>query len=164
MALDYSSDAVTNRRTRPPATPHSAGEVYVCPFDVTLDDAVAANDLIGLAPLPPYCVPVTIELMATDLDSGTAMLIDVGILNDDEDDLVATSNLIDGSDVCQAGGTARSDDYEGAYEPATWLAESDCPAEHEEKIVAAKVMTAATTAVAGAIRGSLLYRAAHNGI
>jgi hypothetical protein len=165
MALAYSSDQVTNRFQAPPASPHSAGEVYVANFEVALDADLAANDLVGLAAIPPDCIPVDICMIVPDLDTGTvALLFDVGILNAAKTDLVPSSLLIDGSTAGQAGGVARMDDYECAYEPATWLAEATSPEKHEEKIVALKVMTAAATAAAGTIRGHVLYRAAFNGV
>lgn len=166
MALAYSSDQVINRFQAPPASPHSAGEVYVADFEVELDDQVAQNDLAGLVALPPDCIPVDICMVVPDLDSGgtPAIVFDVGILNAAKTDLVPSSLLIDGSTAGQAGGVARMDDYECAYEPATWLAESTSPEKHEEKIVAMKVMTAAATAAAGTIRGHVLYRAAFNGV
>lgn len=165
MALAYSSDQVANRFQVPPASPHSAGEVHVATFEVALDAELAADDLVGLAAIPPDCIPVDITLMPTDLDTGTpALAFDVGILNAAGTDLVPSSLLIDGSTAGGSGSVARMDDYECAYEPATWLAQTTCPEKHEEKIVALKVMTAAATAAAGTIRGHVLYRSAHNGI
>ena len=163
MALDYTSDAITNLKTSPPPTPHSAGEVYAIPFYVYLDDEVTTSDLIGLAPLPPDCLPIGITQVVSDLDEGTALVYDVAILNDDKDDIVANSDFISGSTTGQAGGTERLSSDE-ILDPATWLAETDCPEAHEWKYVAAKVTTPATTATTGTIRGILTFRAARNGV
>ncbi len=166
MSLDYSSDKITNEKYIPVKSPHSAGETMCTTFKVALDTDLAANDLIGFDLLPPDCIPVDIVFHSTDLDSGgtPAIVLDVGILNADKDDLVPSSLLIDGSTVGQGGGMARMDHYEAAYEPATWLAEATSPGISEKKTIAAKVMTAAATPQAGTIRGTIFYRSAENGV
>lgn len=166
MALDYSTDNVTNKGSIPPSSPHSAREVYRAMGKVTLDDAVELNDLIGLVAIPGDCIPTGCELICGDLDvHGTpTIVLDVGILNSDKDDLVASSELIDGSTVAQAGGVARMDSKNCAHAPATWLAETDCPAISTEKIVTAKVVTAPATSQAGSVYFSLDYRSAENGV
>lgn len=166
MALTYSSDQVANRFQVPPASPHSAGEVHVATFEVALDDQVALNDLVGLAAIPPDCIPVDICMIVPDLDTNVApaIVFDVGILDAATTALVPSSLLIDGSDAGQAGGVARMDDFECAFEPATWLAAPTSPERHEEKIVAMSIVAAAATAAAGTIRGYVLYRSARNGI
>lgn len=164
MALDYSSDNITNEKYTPASAPHSAREVYRAIGTVVLDDAVEAADLFGLVVLPANCIPTDIKIISTVLDSVADMVIDVGILNADKDDLVPSSLLIDGSEVCQAGGVADMDDHEGAFVPATWIAEATCPDINVEKIVAVKVMTVAATPAAGTIYAMVDYRSAENGV
>jgi len=161
--LDYTSDAITNKGISPPPTPHSAGEVHCVPFSVTLDDSLADNDMIGLAPLPPDCIPIEIDYTVSDLDEGTAIVHSVGILNEDKDDLVASSDLVSDSTAGQSAATQRRNSIE-IFAPATWLAETDCPEKWEEKIVAAKITEPATTATAGTMKGVLYFRAAVNGV
>jgi hypothetical protein len=163
MALDYSSNEVTNRHLYPPKAPHSAGEVMVTKFKVDLDASLAINDLVGLVPLPANCIPVNYKAWMDDLDGASALVHDVGILNSDKDDLVASSLLVDGSTVGQSAGLVEMNDYECAMAPETWLAETDCPEAYEEKIVAMKIMTAAGTPASGSVRGLLWYRAMENG-
>jgi hypothetical protein len=163
MALDYSSDKVTNEKYLPSAAPHSAREIYTVTSKVTLDDQVDTNDMIGLAILPANCIPVDCALYSTDLGTDE-ILVDVGILNTAEDDLVPSSLLVDGSEICRAGGLARMDDYECVFAPATWLAEATCPDLSAEKTVALKVMTKATTPASGTLYFKLDYRAAENGV
>lgn len=161
MALLYSSDKITNGN-RPGASPHSAGEVYVVRDKVDVAAVkLAGDDLIGLCILPPDCIPIDCILLVGDLDAGTQLVLDVGILNADKDDLVPSSLLYDGITTGQAGGMVRMDDFEAAFNPETWLAEATCPEIHEEKIVVAKVMTAAQTVhdPAAAIETILTYRA-----
>ncbi len=161
MALLYSSDKITDGN-RPGASPHSAGEVYVVKDKVDVAAVkLLASDLIGLCILPPGCIPVDCHVLFGDLDAGITLEMDVGILNAAKTDLVPTSLLIDGSTTGQAGGLARMDDHECAFNPETWLAEATCPEIHEEKIVAAKVITAATTVhdPATEIETILTYRA-----
>lgn len=165
MALDYNSDKVTNEKYFPSAAPASARETYVVTTETTLDDQVAINDLIGLAILPANCIPVDITVYITDIESGGPTgSFDVGILNSAGDGLVPSSLLIDGSEAMQAGGMARMDDFECAFEPATWLAEATCPDLAVEKTILMKIIAAATTPAAGTVYCKLEYRAAENGI
>ena len=160
----FTASKITNKKYYPVATPHSSREIYTVTDKVAVTNALALNGLIKLAILPPNCLPDDILIYSTDIDSATSIVLDVGVLNDDEDDLVASSLLIDGSTIGQGGGVARMDDYEAVFEPATWLAETDCPDLHEEKIIAAKVVTAAGTPVAGTIYVRFRYRSAEGGI
>lgn len=173
MALAYSSDNIANNKYVPASAPHSAREVYRAAGTVILDDAVAMGHLIGLCVLPANCIPTDIKVLTTDLDSDTTMVIDVGVLNADKDDLVPNSLLIEGSAVCQAGGVADMDTPDCVLHPADWLAEVTCPgydAAHasasinSEKVIAVLIDTAAGTPVAGTMYVLLDYRSAENGV
>lgn len=165
MALLYSSDKITDGN-RPSASPHSAGEVYVVKDKVDIAAVkLADGDMIGACILPPNCVPIDCIMLFGDLDAGTALVLDVGILNIAKDGLVPTSLLLDGIDTGQAGGMVRMDDFEAVFDPETWLAEATCPEIYEEKIVAVEVMTTAQTVAAAAreIKIILTYRAIEYG-
>jgi len=163
----FTSYQVTNKKYFPAAAPHSAREVHcVVSGLLTMPVTAAADDVGLLVALPANCIPVDCVLISTDLDTdgAPAMVIDVGILDTTGLDLVATSELIDASDVCQAGGTARMDSINCALLPATWLAETLAPDIQAEKIVALKVVTVAATKAAGTVYFELFYRAAESGI
>ena len=139
---------------RPPASPHSAGEVYVSAGQYEVSALLAADDLIGLAVLPAGCMPVDFMLATADLEDSSAtpaITLTVGILNDDEDDIVANSNFITTDTVGQAGGVQRAN-------LATFLASIDVD-EDDDRIIVAKVVTAATDPKGGTVYGNLLYRA-----
>jgi len=139
---------------RPPASPHSAGEVYVSAGQYEVSALLAADDLIGLAVLPAGCMPVDFMLATADLEDSSAtpaITLTVGILNDDEDDIVANSNFITTDTVGQAGGVQRAN-------LATFLASIDVD-EDDDRIIVAKVVTAATDPKVGTVYGNLLYRA-----
>ena len=155
--MDYESDVVANRALRPASKPHSSREVHAVPFVAVLDDQVALGDLIGLAALPEYCKPVDLDIYAEDLDDATALVWSAGILNADGDDLVTGSNLITGSTVGRTAGMQGVNVPDCIHKVATWLAQSDSPKIHEEKIVAMKITTAAGTPVAGNVYGVLKY-------
>jgi len=142
---------------RPAAIPHSAGEVYISSGQYAAATSLAAGDLIGLAILPAGCIPVDFTLGADDLEACATptITLTVGILNDDEDDIVADSNFITASTVAQAGGIARAD-------KKTFLDAIDVDNANDRTIVA-KVVAAATTPAIGDVYGNLLYRAAEFG-
>lgn len=174
MALAYTSDNIANEKYTPSSAPHSAREVYRAMGTVLTTANLVINNLIGLCVLPANCIPTGITIVSTDLDAGAGLEYDVGILNEDKDDLVADSKLITGSDVGQEGGVADMDTPDCAFAPATWLAQAACPgydADHasaainSSKIVALKVSQAPATPVAsGTIYARLDYRSAENGV
>lgn len=143
---------------RPSAAPHSACEVMVSAGKYSALDTLAAADLIGLAILPAGCMPVDFLLGTDDLEDSSAtpaITLTVGILNDDEDDIVASSNFITADDVAQAGGIARAN-------LITFL-DSIAVDNDDDRIIVAKVVAAATTPKAGDVYGNLLYRAENFG-
>ncbi|MBC2712870.1 MAG: hypothetical protein HGJ94_18330 [Desulfosarcina sp.] len=163
MALNYESDKVANRHLYQPPAPHSSGEVYCIPFKATVDTSLAINHLVGLCPLPANCIPVDIKMYLDDIDGVTSLEWDVGILNADKDGLVPSSLLIDGATVGRTAGFQDMNDLECVFEPATWLAESTCPAIDAEKTVVMKIIAAAATPVAGDIYGVLYFRSSDHG-
>lgn len=159
MALTFMSDIVTNKHLYPPVSPKSGREIYVSRFTAAVTDALAINNLIGLAPLPPFCVPVDCKLYLTDIDAGAALVWAAGILDAAKTALVTGSKLIDAATVGRAAGFQTPNVHNGIFLPATWLAEALCPAQHAEKIFAMFIATAAGTPAAGTIYGWLAYRA-----
>jgi len=149
------SDAV--KGSRPPATPHSAGEVYVSSGQYGALTTLVADDLVGIAILPAMCMPVDFLFGCDDLESsGTPTItLTAGILNDDEDDLVASSEFFTASTVAQAGGIARAN--------LKSFLDSIAVDEDDDRIIAIKVVAGATTPKAGDMYGNLLYRAAEYG-
>ena len=143
---------------RPPASPRSAGEVYVSAGQYEVSASLAADDLIGLSILPAGCMPVDFTLVADDLEtSGSPTItLTVGILNSDEDGLVASSEFMTAETVAQAGGVARAD-------VKTFLDNIDVD-EDDDRVIAVKVVAAATTPAIGTVYGNLLYRASEYGL
>lgn len=144
---------------RPPASPRSAGEVYVSAGQYEVSALLAADDLIGLAILPAGCMPVDFMLATADLEDSSAtpaITLTVGILNDDEDDIVANSNFMTAETVAQAGGVARAD-------LISFLDSIDVDND-DDRVIAAKVVTAATDPKVGTVYGNLLYRASEYGL
>ena len=142
---------------RPAAIPHSAGEVHVSSGQYAAATSLGANDLIGLAVLPAGCIPVDFLLGSDDLDACATptITLTVGILNGDEDDLVASSDFITASTVAQAGGIARAD-------KKTFL-DAIAVDNTSDRTIVAKVVAAATTPAIGDMYGNLLYRAVEYG-
>jgi len=142
---------------RPASIPHSAGEVHVSSGQYSAPDSLAADDLIGLAVLPAGCIPVDFMLAADDLDTHETptITLTVGILNGDEDDLVANSDFITASTIAQGGGVARADVLEFLDDIAV--------DDDDDRIIAVKVANVAATKAAGKVYGNLLYRAVEFG-
>jgi len=161
MALTHLSDQLTNAHLRPAVAPHSARELHGVKFSVVLPVTLAAGELIGLAQLPPYCIPVEAHIYVSDVDTnGTPTMVwSAGVLNIATTGLVTGSKLIDASIIGQAAGFQRSNVHNGIFLPATWLAEAACPALHLPKTFAALIDTVAATKAAGNMYGYLYYRA-----
>jgi len=122
--------------SRPVVSPQEAGKVYVSDGVIELEAAdMDAGDLIGLAVLPANCIPVDFDLFADDLDTGTALAISVGVLNDDQDDLTAGTLILTDSTVGRAGGRAQA--------AAFPIVEPD----DEDRIIAAKITAGGVVAV-----------------
>ena len=95
--------------SRPPVFPAESGKVIVADASIEVTAAqIALNALVGLMALPAGTVPLDFILIADDLDTGTALVQDVGVLNALETDLVASTNLLTGTTIGRAGGAARA--------------------------------------------------------
>lgn len=101
------SEAVSG--SRPAVYPAAAGELLVADASIEATEAqLALNALLGLVILPAGCVLVDFTLIEDDLDTGTALVQAVGVLNSTQDDLVANTNFLTGSTIGRAGGFARA--------------------------------------------------------
>jgi hypothetical protein len=106
---------------------------------ITTTNMDNANDDIGLFWVPAGCVPVAATMSCTDIDDGTALVIDIGDV-DDEDRLIA------GATTGQAGGSTNALAYAGHLYMYT------APTE-----IRAYCKTAAQTPAAGTLKFSLQY-------
>ncbi len=150
MAL-FKSDKYENKQ--PAISRTQKGAIVVEEATVALTDALAADDVAVLCPIPAGHKIVDAILVADDLDSnGTPTIaVSVGVYNDDDDspDLEANKDLITASTVAQGGGVARADQADGLG-----LAVAD-----SKQWAALKVDTGAATAVAGNVTLRLLTQA-----
>ncbi|PZU85214.1 MAG: hypothetical protein DI528_12830 [Shinella sp.] len=125
--------------------PAFAGAVVAQRFAHVLALAPLANDIIELAPLFGNTKPIDLILDADDLDSGTAIIIDVGIMSGKwgENDGARTcgAEFFSGSTLLQAGGVAR---------PILKTAFRIAPVGYDRSI-GVKITTAAGTFVSGQI-------------
>lgn len=145
----YKSDMAETPSLKPAVSAASAGDVKVTVGSAAVDTSLAAGDLILLCKLPAYHIPVDFILESTDLDSdGTqTAAVSVGILNADEDDLVADTLFIETDTVVQDGGIKRADELDGMG-----LAQAAT-----DRWIAAKVTNVAASKKAGTVRGKLFY-------
>ncbi len=93
----YSSPQVTNEM---PIQSHGLANTHTVRFPVTLSAAVTTADAIRFGYVPQYARIVDATLMATDMDSGTALTFNVGDAGD-------VDRLFAGATVGQAGTVAR---------------------------------------------------------
>ncbi len=115
----------------------------------TLDNTVAINDtLVGFL-LPAGHVPVDLYITSDDLDSATTMTVTVGVLDSTLAALVATTNFITASTVCQAGGVARAAVVDGLR-----LAASNVDRWIGALVVAAPTSVAGAFTIVGSYRAS----------
>lgn len=135
-------------------------EVVAVREEISLAANPTAADLLIMLELPADHVPVDFILDADDMDTNGAptLTLDVGILNDGEDDIDTGASSggakwMLGSTVGQAGGIVR---------PTTKTISRVTPTSTNRK-VAVRVAVASATFAAGKIGLTLLYRAAHHG-
>lgn len=155
MPFANSNDYLTGRKPVP--TP-AGGELLSCRFtlDLLTTDLVL-NDTGAVGVLPAGCVPVDVMVDATDMDSGAAaMVLQVGICN---------AGLTDLSTAAADGGahwgvtTAANAAFVQRITPNGLALVSVAPAQTDRKL-GVKVATAPTTAVAGTLGVTLIYRSA----
>lgn len=155
MALIQSGWA-TRQRNTPSAG--CAGIVVAQLFEIKLPAvALASGDIIELAVLPAYNTVIDAILVADDLDTGgsAALTLDVGVMSGDVGDTEAVrtcgAEIFSGSNVGQAGGTAR----------ATLASAFTIAAADKDRSIGVKIGTAAATQAVGAkLRLLLKYAAA----
>lgn len=130
-------------------------EVIPLYYEVQLDAAPALNDTIEMGPLPAGHVPIDYWHDIDDLDTGTAMVLALGLLNSGKTDLSTAAD--DGGAVwasalndAQAGGYKRNSGRVLAKVAST---------PDTDRAIAFKVTTAAGTFQAGKIRLCVLARA-----
>lgn len=133
-----------------PITGSSAGHVLCTEGSVAVAATLDVADLVALCVLPAEHEPVDLILEPTDLDThGTPTItLTVGVLNADQDDLVANTDFLTASTAAQTGVAAHATNIKGLQ-----LAASSA-----DRIIAVKVIAAAATAAAGTISCKLLYR------
>jgi hypothetical protein len=128
------SEAISG--ARPPVFPAEAGRVIVADASIEVTAAqIALGALVGLVILPAETVPIDFILIEDDLDTGTALVQDVGVLNNNENDLEAGTNFITGATIGRAGGSLRATAL-----PIVTPAETD-------RIIAVKTTTGGVLAV-----------------
>lgn len=132
--------------------PHYAGEVVAlrATFPFTAAQNVL-NDIIEMLELPQGCTVVDAVLDIDDLDSGTAIILDIGLMSgvpgDFETARTCADELFDGITTAQAGGVAR---------PTLTKAYRIAPSGNARSI-GLKVMTVATGPLAGTIGLTVFY-------
>ena len=143
----------------PEVTPSGAHDVVAVTATYTVAAALVINDVIEMIVLPPGCVPVDVILDTEDMDSGTTLTLDVGIMAGTVGDTTVANRttgaeFIAASTVGQAGGVARA-----AVVGFTRLAPSDV-----RRSIGVKAKAAATGAGPGdEISLTVLYRPAVHG-
>ncbi|ADJ21988.1 hypothetical protein Hden_1580 [Hyphomicrobium denitrificans ATCC 51888] len=135
MAIYATSQSLPGGKTKGPGA--STQEVVI-PFIVAVSTAMIdnANDEVGLAWVPKGFMPTGIVFNTTDMDSSTGLLWDVGD-DGDEDRLIAAFSG-------QAAGTSQTLRDVGLLYKYT-----------ARTLIKAYVNTAATTGVAGTLKGVL---------
>ena len=149
----FSSNKFTGHQ--PSTPPHSAGEQYLSDGLAEVPATHVVNDLVPLCVLPFGCRPTEFTLVSESLDTGSAIRVSVGKLNDDGDDLVADTEFI-------TAGNISSDALIRATSPKGFL--NIQGEEFKDQTIAMKITTGATTAIAGNVRGMLSYRATEWGV
>ena len=151
MPTLYKSDRAEYPSLHPAVTASQVGVTFADKAEADVDDALAAGDLVLMHRLPAYHEIADFFIETTDLDSNVSKTIrlDVGFLNDDEDDLIADNRLIDNDDIAEAGAFKRLDETAGLWRAA----------EAKDRWIAVKVRTVAATKKAGKIKTLLKYSA-----
>ena len=147
------NDYITGRKPVP--TPQGA-EVVATRFTIALGTAdLDANDIGTVGKLPAGCLPVNVFVDSTDIDSSTAAVIfDIGVMNTGGTDI--STEAADGggkwgsTTASNAAFSQRMTHYLNNINAVTKST--------SERSIAVKVATAPTTAVAGTIGITLLYR------
>lgn len=154
MAFANSNDYIDGRMPVP--TPQGS-EVVACRFAIELGTAdLALNDIGQIGILPAGCVPVEVYVDADDLDSGAAaMVLQVGIWDGAGASL--STDAADGGAHWGVTTAANAAFYQRLT--ANGRAMADVVADDgSDRKIGVKVATAPTTAVAGTLGVTVLYR------
>jgi hypothetical protein len=137
-------------------SPHSAGEVYVCDDVVALPVTLALADIAKVGYLPAGCVPIDVVAIADELDEHATdtLTFSVGMLNDDEDGLVAAETFITG---------AQADTDPTVTRAAGAGLKGITPNKTTDRMLGIKITAAGATKAAGNIRVIMTYRASEYG-
>jgi len=137
-------------------SPHSAGEVMVCDDVVELPITLAANDIAKVGYLPAGCVPIDVIVVADELDAHATdtLVMEVGLLNADEDDIITAASLV---------AAAQADTAPTVTRAAAVGMVGIAPDHTADRILAIKITTAAATKAAGGVRVIMTYRASDYG-
>lgn len=135
------------------AYPSIAGHVVAQRFSYTVPVNIAEGDIVELAPIPPGCRVIDMVLDSADLDTGSAILLNVGIMSGDwgdpANDRTVGAEFFSGSNVAQAGGVARP----------TLASAFKQGASDKARSIGVKIATDAATAQAGEIGLTVHYAA-----
>lgn len=147
----YKSDKAEYPSLHPAVSASQAGVTFSDKAEASLDDSLAADDLVLMHRLPANHELVAFSIEADELDDdGTPTIkLDVGYLNDDEDDLIADNRILDDDDLAQAGGFKRMDETGGLWRDA----------ESKDRWITVKVRTVAAGKKAGKVKSVLQYSA-----
>lgn len=148
------NDYMTGRK--PLQTPQGS-EVVACRFTIGLGTGdLDANDIGAFAKLPAGCVPVDLIVDGTDMDSSTAaMVLTFGVLATADATALSTA-AADGGGAWGAT-TAVNTAFTQRITP-TGNNMANVQATQSDRLVGCIVTTAPTTAVAGTLGLTLLYR------
>ena len=145
----YISDAISDRK--PLVSPTQAGIVHSSSGEADLPATLSEGDIIKLAWLPEGCLPAAMNLGMKCLDSGSALILKVGLLNAAGTDLVASTDLVVSTTKGQTGGMVPMDS-KYAFDP-DYISPSE-----NDRVVAAKVTTGAAGKSAGKMWCVFMYR------
>lgn len=151
------NDFMTGRK--PLKTPQGA-EVVAERFTIALGTGdLDANDIGAFAKLPAGCVPVDVIVDATDMDSSTAaMVLTFGVMTT----AAATALSTEAADGGGAWGATTASNA-AFTQRLTYTGNNMMSVQSDpdtDRLVGCIVTTAPTTAVAGTLGVTLLYRAA----
>lgn len=142
-------------RQLPTVSSGEAGNVISNDYFYDLPTAQnVTGDIIDIGILPAYMTVSDAVLIADDIDSGTAVVLDVGIMSGNPGDTdtgrTCGAEIFSGATTGQAGGVAR---------PTAATAFKILPTEADRSI-GVKIATQSGTAVAGRIRVRVFMHAA----
>lgn len=153
MAFTGSNDYITGRAN--PVTPAGAELVAVRYTLAMATGDLALNSIGQIGILPAGCVPVQVLVDGTDMDSSTAALVlNVGLL-DAAETALSTAAADGGAVWGSTTAAAAAFQQQILSQPMMTVAKSNV-----DRKIGIKVATAPTTAVAGTLGLTLIYRAA----